>query len=96
MEGASWSAGLQVSNLGPKIKISQIQRVSADDGQSRRFGRLAVFTDAPSDDDADLGYRLAPSDVQAVNVSVGAEYTLAEHFMFRGGYHYGDKEKRRP
>lgn len=43
---------------------------------------------------ADLGYRLAPSDVQAVNVSVGAEYTLAEHFMFRGGYHYGDKERR--
>ena len=42
---------------------------------------------------ADLGYRLAPSDVQAVNVSAGAEYTLAEHFMFRGGYHYGDKEK---
>ena len=42
---------------------------------------------------ADLGYRLAPSDVQAVNVSAGAEYTLAEHFMFRGAYHYGDKEK---
>ena len=93
MEGASWSAGLQVSNLGPKIKYpksSESLPMMAKVGGSvdlpfSQMHRLMMT--------ADLGYRLAPSDVQAVNVSAGAEYTLAEHFMFRGGYHYGDKEK---
>jgi len=93
MEGASWSAGLQVSNLGPKIKYpksSESLPMMAKVGGSvdlpfSQMHRLMMTVD--------LGYRLAPSDVQAVNVSAGAEYTLAEHFMFRGGYHYGDKEK---
>ena len=42
---------------------------------------------------ADVGYRLSPGDVQAVNVGAGAEYICMEHFVLRGGYHYGDKEK---
>ena len=42
---------------------------------------------------ADLGYRLSPDDVQALNVSAGAEYAWMEHLMLRGGYHYGDKNK---
>lgn len=93
MEGASWAAGLQVSNLGPKIKYP---------GSSESLPMMAKVggsVDLPFSPmhrlmmTADVGYRLAPSDVQAVNVSAGAEYTLAEHFMFRGGYHYGDKEK---
>lgn len=69
MEGASWSAGLQVSNLGPKIKYpksSESLPMMAKVGGSvdlpfSQMHRLMMT--------ADLGYRLAPSDVQAVNVS---------------------------
>ena len=62
MEGASWSAGLQVSNLGPKIKYpksSESLPMMAKVGGSvdlpfSQMHRLMMT--------ADLGYRLAPSD----------------------------------
>lgn len=96
MQGASWTAALQVSNLGPKMKyLTSKESLPA-------MAKLGGAVDLPFSPQhklvvtADLGYRLMPSDVNALNVSAGAEYTLAEHFMFRGGYHYGDKEKGDP
>lgn len=93
MDGANWSVGLQASNLGPKIKYltskealpAMVKVGGATDLPFSQMHRLIVT--------ADLGYRLAPDDVQALNVSAGVEYILMEHFMLRGGYHYGDKEK---
>lgn len=90
---AYWTAGLQVSNIGTKIKYLESKEslpAMAKVGGSvdlpfSRYHRIKVA--------ADGGYRMMPSDVTAFNVSAGAEYILIDHFMLRGGYHYGDKEK---
>lgn len=92
-EGAGWSVGAQASNLGPKIKYltskealpAMVKVGGATDLPFSQIHRLILT--------ADLGYRLSPADVQAFNASAGAEYVLMEHFMLRGGYHYGDKDK---
>lgn len=90
---AGWAVGFQFSNIGSKIKYQDSKEYlpmmaklggSVDLAFSRTH-KLSVATD--------LGYRLVPSDVTSFNAGAGAEYTLAEHFMFRGGYHYGDKNK---
>ncbi|MDD3037115.1 PorV/PorQ family protein [Bacteroides sp.] len=93
MDKASWTAGVQVSNLGSKIKYLKnkeslpafIKAGGSVDLSFNPIHRLIVA--------ADLGYRMVPSDVRALGISAGAEYTLVEHFLFRGGYHYGDKKK---
>lgn len=90
---ASWTAGVQFSNLGSKVKYLNTKEslpafVKAGGSVDLSFNqnhRLIVA--------ADLGYRMIPSDVRSLGVSAGAEYTLVEHFKFRGGYHYGDKKK---
>lgn len=92
-EGANWSVGAQISNLGPKIKYlttkealpMQVKVGGAVDLPFSQVHRLILTTD--------LGYRLAPKNVRALHVSAGAEYVLMNHFMLRGGYHYGDKKK---
>lgn len=92
-EGANWSVGAQASNLGPKIKYLTSKEAlpvmvkvgGATDLPFSQMHRLILT--------ADLGYRLSPADVQAFNASAGAEYVCMEHFMLRGGYHYGDKDK---
>lgn len=92
-EGANWSVGAQASNLGPKIKYltskealpAMVKVGGATDLPFSQMHRLILT--------ADLGYRLSPADVQAFNASAGAEYVCMEHFMLRGGYHYGDKDK---
>ena len=92
-EGAGWSVGIHASNLGPKIKYliskealpATVKVGGATDLPFAQMHRLTLT--------ADLGYRLFPHDVQAFNVSAGAEYAWMEHLMLRGGYHYGDKNK---
>lgn len=92
-EGAGWSVGIHASNLGPKIKYltskealpAMVKVGGAADLPFASMHRLTLT--------ADLGYRLSPDDVQALNVSAGAEYAWMEHLMLRGGYHYGDKNK---
>lgn len=90
---AKWAAGFQLSNIGTDIKYLDTKEklpMTAKIGGSLelpfyRIHKIMVI--------ADLGYRFTPSDVSAVNVSAGAEYTLLQHFMLRGGYHYGDEDK---
>lgn len=92
-EGASWSVGAQASNFGPKINYltskealpAMVKAGGAADLPFLQMHRLILT--------ADLGYRLFPDDVQAFSASAGAEYRWMEHFMLRGGYHYGDKDK---
>lgn len=93
LNGASWTAGLQVSNLGSKIKYLNSKEslpalAKAGGSIDISFNRLHRLVAA-----ADLGYRLAPSDVQSMQLSTGVEYILIEHFKLRGGYHYGNKDK---
>lgn len=92
-EGGSWSVGAQVSNVGPKIKYLTSKEVLP---ATVKAGGAVDLPFSPAHRlvlTADLGYRLAPRDVRALNASAGAEYILMEHFMLRGGYHYGDKDK---
>lgn len=93
MNGASWTAGLQLSNFGTKIKYMNtdedlpafIKAGGSVDVSFTPIHRLMVV--------ADLGYRMMPSDIRSLGVSAGAEYTLMDIFKARGGYHYGDKKK---
>ena len=93
MEGAGWSVGLHVSNLGPKInyltsKDALPATVKVGGAADLPFLQMHKLTLT-----ADLGYRLSPADVQALSVSAGAEYAWRELMMLRGGYHCGDKKK---
>ena len=93
MEGASWTAGLQVSNLGTRIKYLETKEYLP---ALAKLGGAINLPFSPTHRlivTADLGYRFAPADVKALNVSTGAEYTYLQHFSLRGGYHYGDKKK---
>ena len=93
MEKASWTAGLQVSNLGSKIKYlntkeslpALIKAGGSADVSFTEIHRLIVT--------ADLSYRMSPADVRSLGVSTGAEYIFMEYFKARGGYHYGNKDK---
>ena len=92
-EGADWSVGAQASNLGPKMNYltskealpAMVKVGGATNLPFLQRHRLILA--------ADLSYRLSPDDVQAFHASAGAEYVWMEHFMLRGGYHYGDKDK---
>jgi len=93
LQDANWGLGIQFAHIGSKIKYLDTKEhipTLAKFGGSvylpfSNIHKLMATTD--------LGYRFTPSDVSSINVSVGAEYTLLNHFMLRGGYHYGDKEK---
>lgn len=92
-EGAGWSVGAHVSNLGPDINYLTSKEplpamIKAGGAVGLPFSQKhrLILT-------ADLGYRLLPGDVRAFQASTGAEYVLLNHFMLRGGYHYGNKDK---
>lgn len=89
----NWTTGLQLSNIGSKISYLNTKEtlpvlVKAGGTLTLPFSTAHKLTIA-----ADAGYRIAPSDVQSFHVSTGLEYTLINHFMLRGGYHYGNKDK---
>ena len=93
IQGASWAAGLNVSNMGSRLRYlntKEMLPVVAKVGVSAELPFLSIHKVLVT---ADAGYRFVPEDVRAFNVSAGAEYVLMEHFMLRGGYHYGDKDK---
>ena len=93
MENGNWAVGLQVANIGSKIKYLETKEdiptlVKLGGSIQLPFSRAHKITIA-----TDLGYRLLPSDIKSFILGAGAEYTLIDHFMLRGGYHYGDKNK---
>ncbi|MCD7901010.1 MAG: PorV/PorQ family protein [Bacteroides sp.] len=93
MPEGSWALGLTVSNIGSKIKYLDTKE------DLPAVAKLGGSVDLPFSNNhrimlvADFGYRFLPSDIKAANVSAGLEYTLMQHLMFRGGYHYGDTDK---
>lgn len=93
LQGIIWTAGLQVSNFGSKIKYLKTKE------DLPMLAKLGGSITMPFSDKhklmiiADGGYRVMPSDVESFNVSAGAEYTIANLVMIRGGYHYGDEKK---
>lgn len=90
---SGWTVGLTVANIGTKLKyLDKKESLPA-------LAKLGGSVDLPVASAhrlmfaADLGYRLAPSDISALNAGIGAEYTAIDLISVRGGYHYGDKNK---
>ncbi len=88
-----WSAGLQLSNIGSGLTyLNTTEKLPA-------FVKVGGSTALPFSNlhrliiSADFGCRLMPSEIHSLNISTGAEYSVMNHFMLRGGYHYGDKQK---
>ncbi len=90
---AEWSVGVRASNMGARLKYGASKadlpsQLAAGGAVTLPFMLLHKLTLT-----ADVCFRMQPTDVQAVSVSAGAEYTLLDVLHLRGGYHYGDKQK---
>lgn len=93
LKGASWTATVRLANLGAKLEYPNsseslptlVKAGGAIEVPVNPRNRFALA--------ADVGYRMAPSEVQAASFGVGAEYKWRKYFQLRGGYHYGDEKK---
>lgn len=92
-ERASWALGLQLANIGSKIKYLE---TSYDLPRKAKLGGSLnlPFTDKHALQCAiDMGYMFASSDASAIDASVGVEYTFLKYGILRGGYYLGDNSK---
>lgn len=91
-EGAQWSAGFRLADIGPKVKMSDGERYALP-GRAALGGSLTLpFTANHILACAvDLGYQFQPAG--AFVTSLGAEYTFLKHGVVRGGYHIGSSSK---
>lgn len=93
VEGGAWSVAATISQLGPKVTYltgkeslpTLLRAGGAVEWPFHPAHRLLLTAEA--------GYRLAPSDVRALQVGAGVEYACWEYVRLRGGYHYGDRKK---
>lgn len=93
LHDAKWAVGLTFNNFGPKLiykKTAEQLPMTVKVGGSvylpvKSSHQILVVTD--------IGYRFVPSDIKSINASMGLEYILFSHFIFRGGYHYGNRNK---
>lgn len=88
-----WSVGLQVANIGSKVKYLT---TGYDLPASIRTGGSVCY---PFSDkhkvtgNLDLGYTEMLSDTKSFEWGLGAEYAFLKHGFVRAGYHGGDQEK---
>lgn len=92
-EGAKWMIGLNLSDLGSKLKYLHKKEYLPLRGKIGAAVYLPFHPDHELTITSDLIYRMSPSDVQSMSISSGFEYTFINHFILRGGYHHGDKYK---
>ncbi|MDE5638756.1 MAG: PorV/PorQ family protein [Odoribacter sp.] len=93
MDSATWSVGLQVANIGSKIKYLDTKydlpgKVSVGGQLNLPFSKNHILNCA-----LDLGYQMIPSGSANFYAGVGAEYTCMKYAVLRAGYHLGDKDK---
>ena len=88
-----WSAGLQIANIGSKVKYLT---TGYDLPASIKIGGSVCY---PFSDNhkltgnLDLGYAEMLSDTKSLEWGLGAEYAFLKHGFIRAGYHGGDKDK---
>ncbi len=92
-EGASYAIGLQVANIGTKIKYLDTKydlpgKISLGGSVGLPFSKSHVLNCG-----LDLGYQLMPSGSSNFDAGLGVEYVLLQHASIRAGYHLGDKDK---
>lgn len=93
LDSATWSVGLQIANIGSKIKYMDTRydlpgKVNLGGAVHLPFSEKHVLNAA-----MDLGYQILPSGSTTFEAGLGAEYVCMKYAVFRGGYHFGDKDK---
>ncbi len=93
VDSASWSVGLQVANIGSKIKYSNTKydlpgKISLGGALNLPFSKNHVLNCA-----LDFGYQMIPSGSANFYAGIGAEYICMKYAVLRAGYHLGDKDK---
>lgn len=93
LEGAYWTAGLQLRNIGSKIKYLNEKynlpgKINAGGSLYLPFSENHQLTCA-----LDLNYQFAPSHSDVFGAGLGVEYTTLRYLAVRGGYHSGNKDK---
>lgn len=93
VDSATWSVGLQVTNIGSKIKYSDTKydlpgKISLGGALNLPFNKNHILNCA-----LDFGYQMIPSGSSNFYAGIGAEYTCMKYGVLRAGYHLGDKDK---
>lgn len=93
VDSATWSVGLQVANIGSKIKYSDTKydlpgKISLGGALNLPFSKNHILNCA-----LDFGYQMIPSGSSNFYAGIGAEYTCMKYGVLRAGYHLGDKDK---
>ena len=93
LEGAVWTVGLQVANIGTKIKYADTKYDLP--GVAKLGGSLSLPFSKSHQllCGVDLNYQLIPSGSELFSGGVGAEYTFKQLVSVRGGYHFADEDK---
>lgn len=92
-EKASWAVGLQIANIGSKIKYLHTKydlpgKIALGGSVHLPFSEKHELQGA-----LDFGYQIIPSGSTTFYSALGAEYIFMKHGVLRGGYHFGDKNK---
>lgn len=93
LDSASWTVGLQLSNVGSRIKYVSTAydlpgKVNLGSSLQMPFSQDHKLRCA-----LDFAYQFLPSGSDAWGIAFGTEYLFLQHFALRGGYHWGDKDK---
>ncbi len=93
VDSATWSVGLQVANIGSKIKYADTRydlpgKISLGGALNLPFSKNHILNCA-----LDFGYQMIPSGSSNFYAGIGAEYTCMKYAVLRAGYHLGDKDK---
>lgn len=92
--GSTWAVGLNVSNVGTKLDISNPSNPYAMPAYANLGGSIFMpFSENHTLLAAlDLGYTFMPSTDTAFVAGIGLEYNFLKYGIVRAGYHYGDEK----
>ncbi|WP_251623446.1 PorV/PorQ family protein [Odoribacter lunatus] len=93
LDSATWSVGVQVANIGSKIKYLDTKydlpgKLNIGGAIHLPFSQRHVLNCA-----LDLNYQMMPAGSSSFQAGIGAEYVCMKYAIIRGGYHFGDKDK---
>lgn len=93
LDSATWSVGLQVANIGSKVKYLDTKydlpgKIKLGGAIHLPFNENHILNCA-----LDLDYQIIPSGSTNFQAGIGAEYMCMKYAAVRAGYHLGDKDK---
>lgn len=93
VDNANWAVGLQVANIGSKIKYLNTKydlpgKINLGGSLHLPFSEKSILNCG-----LDLGYQIMPSGSSNFEAGIGAEYIFLKYAALRGGFHLGDKDK---